>query len=75
MDLHSNGSQEMSKCSQNISDTPGFALCATFLFLPHFEVICDLLLNTDAKQHGIYFLNLSLFFKNVLKRLMEVVNA
>ena len=27
--------------------------CATFLNLPHFDVICDLLL-TDARQHGIY---------------------
>ena len=32
------------------------ASCATFLFLPHFDVICDLLL-TDARQHGIYLLN------------------
>ena len=28
-----------------ISDTLGCALCASFLFLPHFDVICDLLLN------------------------------
>ena len=27
----------------------------TFLFLPHFDVICDLL--TDAWQNGIYLLN------------------
>ena len=27
------------------SDTLGCASCATFLFLPHFDVICDLLLN------------------------------
>ena len=30
---------------KNISDTLGYASCATFLFLPHFDVICDLLLN------------------------------
>ena len=31
--------------------------CATsFLFLPHFDVICDLL--TDARQHGIYWVNI-----------------
>ena len=29
--------------------------CATFLFLPYFDVICDLLL-TDARQQGIYLL-------------------
>ena len=32
--------------------------CATFLFLPHFDVICDLLLNTDAQQHGISLLHI-----------------
>ena len=35
----------MSKCGKNISDTLDRASCATFLFLPHFDVICDLLLN------------------------------
>ena len=35
----------MSKGGKNISDTLGYASCATFLFLPHFDVICDLLLN------------------------------
>ena len=41
----SNSSQKTSKCGKNISDTLGYVLCATFLFLPHFDVICDLLLN------------------------------
>ena len=31
------------------------ALCDTFLFLPHFDVISDLLL-ADARQNGIYVL-------------------
>ena len=35
--LFSNRSQKTSKCGENISDT--------FLFLPYFDVICDLLLN------------------------------
>ena len=43
--LFSNGSQRTSKCNKNISDTLGCASCATFLFLPHFDVIFDLLLN------------------------------
>ena len=42
--LFSDRSQRMSKCGKNISDTLGYASCATFLFLPHFDVICDLLL-------------------------------
>ena len=45
--LFSNRSQMTSKCGKNISDTCtlGCASCATFLFLPHFDVICDLSLN------------------------------
>ena len=43
--LFSNRSQRTSKCGKNISDTLGCASCATFLFLPHFDIICDLLLN------------------------------
>ena len=43
--LFSNRSQRMSKCGKNIRDTLGCALCATFLFLPHFDITCDLLLN------------------------------
>ena len=39
---YSNRSQKTSKCGKNISDTLGYA---TYLFLPHFDVICDLLLN------------------------------
>ena len=43
--LFSNRSQMTSKCGKNISNTLGCASCATFLFLPHFDIICDLLLN------------------------------
>ena len=33
---------------------------ATSLFLPHFDVICDLLLNKrTAMQHGIYLININ----------------
>ena len=43
--LFSNRSQRTSKRGKNICDTLSCALCATFLFLPHFDIICDLLLN------------------------------
>ena len=46
MHLFSNRSQRTSKCGMNISDTIGCALFATFFFLPHFDIICDLLLNS-----------------------------
>ena len=45
MHLFSNRSQRMSKYGKNISDTLSCASCATFLFLPHFDIICGLLLN------------------------------
>ena len=45
MRLFSNRSQGTSRCGKNISDTRSYASCATFLFLPHFDFICDLSLN------------------------------
>ena len=47
--LFSNISQKTSKFSKNISDTLPNGSCGTILFLPHFDVICNLLLN---KTHG-----------------------
>ena len=41
--LFSNITHKTSKYGQNISDTHSpNGSCATFLFLPHFDVICDL---------------------------------
>ena len=54
----SNRSQKTSKCGKNISDTLGYASSATFLFLPHFGVICDLLLNRRTATWNL-FVNLS----------------
>ena len=41
-------------CGKNISDTLGCASCATFLFLPHFDVICDLLLNRRTATWNLF---------------------
>ena len=38
----------------NISDTLGCASCATFLFLPHFDVLCDLLLNRRTATWNLF---------------------
>ena len=54
MRLFSNRWQKTSKCGKNISDTLGFASCATFLFLPHFDVICDLLLNRRTATWNLF---------------------
>ena len=56
MCLFSNRSQRTSKCGKNISDTLGCASCATFLFLPHFDVICDLLLNRRTATWNLFVL-------------------
>ena len=42
------------KCGKNISDTLGCASCAIFLFLPHFDVICDLLLNRSTATWNLF---------------------
>ena len=52
--LFSNRSQGTSKCGKNISDTLGCSSCATFLFLPHFDVICDLLLNRRTATWNLF---------------------
>ena len=52
--LLSNRSQMTSKCGKNISDTLGCASCATFSFLPHFDVICDLLLNRRTATWNLF---------------------
>ena len=52
--LFSNRSQRTSKCGKNISDTLGCATCATFLFLPHFDVICNLLLNRRTATWNLF---------------------
>ena len=49
--MYSNTSQMMSKCGKNISDTLGCAVSATFLFSPHFDIICDLLLNKHTAKN------------------------
>ena len=38
----------------HISDTLGCTLCATFLFLPHFDIICDLLLNRHTATWNLF---------------------
>ena len=54
MCLFRNRSQMTSKCGKNISDTLGYASCATFFFLPHFDVICDLLLNRHTATWNLF---------------------
>ena len=54
MRLFSNRSQWRSKCGKNIGDTLSCASCVTFLFLPHFDVICDLLLNRRTATWNLF---------------------
>ena len=43
------------KCGKNISDTLSCASCASSLFLPHFDVICDFLLNKRRATCKLFF--------------------
>ena len=52
--LFSNRSQKTSKCCKNISDTLGYRLLCTFLFLSHFNIICDLLLNRRTATWNLF---------------------
>ena len=58
--LLSNRSQKTSKCGNNIRSTLGAASCALFLFLPHFDVICDLLTNSSTATWDIFTRSISL---------------
>ena len=64
--LFSNRSQRTSKC--DISDTLGCASCATFLFLPHFDVIFDLLLNRRTATWNLFVKWIASFTLLVLKK-------
>ena len=66
--LHSNRSEETSKCGKNI--TISCASCATFLFLPQFGVICDLLLNRPTA-----FVNLFVKRRPNLMRMFDFLSA
>ena len=52
--LFSNRSQRTSKCGKNNSDTLACDSCATSLFLRHFDVICDLLLNRRTATWNLF---------------------
>ena len=52
--VFSNWSQRTSKCGKNVSDTLACVSCATSLFLPHFDVTCDLLLNRGTATWNVF---------------------
>ena len=68
----SNRSRKTSKCGKNISDTLGYASCATYLFLPHFDVICDLLLNRRTATWNLF---VKLIFSQLEKRLRDLQDS
>ena len=49
------------------SDTLSCALCATFLFLPHFNVICDILLNRRTATWNLFVKSTTIFVLTVVK--------
>ena len=65
MHLSSNRSRWTSKCGKNISDTLGYRLVCHFLFLPQFDVICDLLLDRCTATWNL--------FVNLIRRLVNII--
>ena len=59
--LFSNRSQKTSKCGKNMVTHSAMASCATFLFLQHFDVICDLLLNRCMATWNLFLITLTYF--------------
>ena len=56
--LFCNRSQKTSKCGKKINDTLASRLVShVFVLTPFCDFICDLLLNTDTRQHRIYLLS------------------
>ena len=68
--LFSNRSQMTSKSGKNLSDTLDYASCATFLFLPHFDVICDLLLNRRTATWNLFVTSNSLVISKIIIKSM-----
>ena len=60
--LFSKRSQRTSKCGKNISDTLGCASCATFLFLPYFDIIRDLFLNIRTARAYLFQITLEIMW-------------
>ena len=54
MRLVSNGSQKKSKRGENICDTLACGSCATSLFLPQLDVICDLIKNRRTATWNLF---------------------
>ena len=52
--LFSKRSKGMSKFGKIVSDSLACSSCAIFWFLPHFDVICDLLLNRRTATQNTY---------------------
>ena len=60
--LFSNRSQMMSKCGKNKKVAHKAQLSVSLTFLPHFDILCDLLLNRHTPTWNVFVL-----YKNELK--------
>ena len=56
MRLFSNRSQMTSKCGKNKKVAHEAQLSVSLIFLPHFDVICDLLLNRSTATWNLFVL-------------------
>ena len=63
------------KCDKNISDTLSCASRASFLFLPHFDAICDFLLNKRWATCKLFFKLTSKEYQNFLCTLLDILDS
>ena len=56
MRLFSNRSQMMSKCSKNKKVAHEAQPSVSLMFLPHFDILCDLLLNRSMATWNLFVL-------------------
>ena len=69
--LLSNRSLMTSKCGKNKKVAYEAQPSVSLMFLPHFDVLCDL---TDARQHGIYLFYIIKKFKIHGKKCLFISN-
>ena len=68
--LFSNRSQRTSKCGKNKKVTHEAQLSVSLMFLPHFDVLCDLLLNRRTATWNLFVL-----YNKELKKVLMMTSS
>ena len=68
--LFSNRSQMMSKCGENKKVAREVQLSVSLMFLPHFDILCDLLLNRRTATWNLFVL-----YNKELKKVLMMMSS